>query len=61
MRAVVRLLANPVEAAAMGKAGRAKAETMRWEAVNAIAMEDFVGLVSGEIPLRQRRRIWQVV
>jgi glycosyltransferase involved in cell wall biosynthesis len=61
MHAVARLLANPEEATAMGKVGRAKAETMRWEAVNAIAMQDFVGLVSGEIPRRQRRRIWQVV
>ncbi len=58
--AVERLLANPEEAAAMGKAGRTKAETMRWEAVNDTAIRDFIGLVAGDIPRRQRNRIWQL-
>jgi glycosyltransferase involved in cell wall biosynthesis len=57
-RAVERLLANPVEAAAMGMAGRAKAESMQWEVVNDAALQDFMGLVEGRIPRRQRKRIW---
>jgi glycosyltransferase involved in cell wall biosynthesis len=57
-RAVERLLANPVEAAAMGMAGRAKAESMQWEVVNEAALQDFMGLVEGRIPRRQRKRIW---
>jgi glycosyltransferase involved in cell wall biosynthesis len=59
-QAVEWLLANPVEAAAMGKFGRAKAETMGWDMVNEAALQSFTGLVDGTMPRRERRRIWSL-
>lgn len=57
-RAIGSLLNNPERATAMGEAGRAKAESMSWTAVNDMAIQEFVGLIEGNIPRRQRRRIW---
>jgi glycosyltransferase involved in cell wall biosynthesis len=50
------LLANPDVSRRMGRAGRAKAETMSWEHVNDNAIQDFIALIHSH-DLRKRRRM----
>jgi glycosyltransferase involved in cell wall biosynthesis len=54
-RAVEHLLAEPETAQQMGKAGRLKAETMSWDSVNDVAIQDFIDLIRGNDNRRNRR------
>jgi glycosyltransferase involved in cell wall biosynthesis len=55
VESVTQLLANPDTARQMGRAGRAKAESMSWDQVNDAAIQEFIALIRGH-DLRQKRR-----
>jgi glycosyltransferase involved in cell wall biosynthesis len=56
-RAVSTLIDKPEAARRMGRAGRAKAETMSWDSTNDRAIQDFIALIRNSDIRNNRRRI----